>query len=129
MTLSSTDRPRTTKGTAQRRWPVSRTLALVITAGIVAALVFLAVRPQNTMAVPDGARAGDLSMQKCDYTTEAGTVRAECGTLVVPENRGDQASDLIALPVVRIPASAQQPREPVSPSGPSRWRSGRVPSA
>jgi pimeloyl-ACP methyl ester carboxylesterase len=113
MTLSSTDRPRTTKSTAQRRWPVSRTLALVITAGIVAALVFLAVRPQNTMAVPDGARAGDLSMQKCDYTTEAGTVRAECGTLVVPENRGDQASDLIALPVVRIPASAQQPREPV----------------
>jgi pimeloyl-ACP methyl ester carboxylesterase len=96
-----------------RRHALLRTAALVVTVGIIITLAFLAVRPARTLAVPDGARAGELSMSGCDYRTEAGTVRAECGTLVVPENRSDPATDLIALPVIRIPTDAQQPREPV----------------
>jgi hypothetical protein len=90
-----------------------RIMALTATAGILAALVVLGVRSPATMAVPDGARAGQLDLRNCDYPAEDGTVRAQCGTLVVPENRRDQASELIALPVVRIPAEARQPREPV----------------
>ncbi|MFI5933779.1 hypothetical protein [Actinoplanes sp. NPDC051494] len=96
-----------------RRLTLPRTIALVVTAGIIITLAVLALWPHGTMAVPDGARAGELSMHKCDYKTESGTVRAECGTLVVPENRSDPASELIALPVVRIPAATEQPREPV----------------
>ncbi|AGL16208.1 alpha/beta fold hydrolase [Actinoplanes sp. N902-109] len=90
-----------------------RAVALVVTAGVVVTLGLLTVWPSGTLAVPDGARAGDLAMSDCDYRTEAGTVRAQCGTLVVPENRRDPAADLIALPVVRIPAAAPTPREPI----------------
>jgi pimeloyl-ACP methyl ester carboxylesterase len=96
-----------------RRRALLRTTALVVTAGIIITLAFLSVRPHRTLAVPAGARAGELSMSACDYRTEAGTVRAECGTLVVPENRNDPSADLIALPVIRIPAASRQPREPV----------------
>ena len=97
---------------SQRR-SLPRMLALVVTAGVLIALAVLNAWSPSTLAVPEGARAGALSMGKCDYETETGTVRAECGTLVVPENRGDPATDLIALPVVRIRAGAPQPREPV----------------
>ncbi|GAA2513675.1 alpha/beta fold hydrolase [Winogradskya humida] len=96
-----------------RRRALPRAVALVLTAGILVTLAALAVWPHGTLAVPDGARAGDLAMARCDYRTEAGDVRADCGTLVVPENRNDPAADLIALPVIRIPATAPQPREPV----------------
>ena len=90
-----------------------RIFALVATAGIVITVAYLNVASTDTLAVPDGARPGDLSMQACEFDTEGGSVRAECGTLAVPENRRDPASDLIALPVVRIPATAAQPREPI----------------
>lgn len=96
-----------------RRRALPRIVALVITAAVIGTLAVLNVWPQSTLSVPDGARAGQLSMGKCDYPTEAGTVRAECGTLVVPENRRDPATDLIALPVIRLRTTAPQPREPV----------------
>jgi len=38
---------------------------------------------------------------------------AECGTLIVPENRNDPGSRLIALPVKRIPASGDAAAEPI----------------
>lgn len=76
-------------------------------------LVALAVPRGPATTVPDGARAGDLSLQPCDYDTEDGTLAADCGTLVVPENRLDPASRLIALPVVRIRATGPDPAEPV----------------
>ena len=39
--------------------------------------------------VPEGAQAGDLILDRCDYETENGSYEADCGTLVVPENRAD----------------------------------------
>jgi pimeloyl-ACP methyl ester carboxylesterase len=38
---------------------------------------------------------------------------AECGTLIVPENRYDETSRLLALPVKRIPAASDTPAEPI----------------
>jgi pimeloyl-ACP methyl ester carboxylesterase len=99
--------------TDRRRRTLPRIAALIVTAGIVITLAVLNVWPQRTLAVPEGAEAGQLSMDTCDYSTESGTVAAECGTLVVPENRRDPAADLIALPVIRILATTGQPREPV----------------
>jgi len=64
--------------------------------------------------VPEGAHAGDLvELQPCTY--EAGDTKysADCGTLVVPENWDKADSRLIALPVVRIPATGPNPAEPV----------------
>ncbi|HWO67118.1 MAG TPA: alpha/beta fold hydrolase, partial [Umezawaea sp.] len=93
--------------------PRSRVVALAITGGVLLSLVYLTVRPEATLAVPDGAGAGSLALERCDYDTEAGPVAADCGTLVVPESRRDPASELIALPVVRIRATAAKPKEPV----------------
>ena len=39
--------------------------------------------------------------------------RADCGTLVVPENRADPRSRLIALPVTRILARSSHPLAPI----------------
>jgi pimeloyl-ACP methyl ester carboxylesterase len=63
--------------------------------------------------VPAGAHAGDLVLHSCTYQTEKGAYDADCGTLVVPENRANPHSRLIALPVTRIRARAAHPREPV----------------
>jgi hypothetical protein len=48
-------------------------------------------------------------MHPCTYPTENGAYRADCGTLVVPENRADPRSRLIALPVTRVPGGRQSP--------------------
>lgn len=96
-----------------RRRTVARLVALAITGILVVALACLNLRPQATLAVPAGARPGSFTMQPCDYDTEAATVPADCGTLVVPENRRDPASDLIALPVIRIRATGPSPGEPI----------------
>jgi len=64
--------------------------------------------------VPEGARAGDLLERKvCNYKTKTKTYQAECGTLVVPENRARPDSRLIALPVKRIRAVSPAPSEPI----------------
>jgi pimeloyl-ACP methyl ester carboxylesterase len=63
--------------------------------------------------VPAAAKAGDLTLESCDYATENGTYEADCGTLVVLENRADPQSRLIALPVTRIRARSEHPAEPI----------------
>ncbi|HEX6340285.1 alpha/beta hydrolase [Umezawaea sp.] len=93
--------------------PRSRVVALAITGGLLLSLVVLGAWPGSTLAVPDGAAAGSLALEPCDYDTEAGAAAADCGTLVVPENRRDPASELIALPVVRIRATSAGAGEPV----------------
>ena len=52
-------------------------------------------------------------MHPCTYATEKGPYRADCGTLVVPENRADPRSRLIALPVTRILARSSHPLAPI----------------
>nr|GID85214.1 hypothetical protein Ade03nite_41380 [Actinoplanes derwentensis] len=79
---------------------------------ILLGLGVLLVWPADTLDVPDGAAAGSLNMQACEYETEAGPVPADCGTLAVPETRADPGSELIALPVVRVRATGT-PREPI----------------
>ena len=63
--------------------------------------------------MPHGAQAGDLDLHACNYDTEKGSYAADCGTLVVPENRADPQSRLIALPVTRIQARSAHSAEPV----------------
>ena len=67
----------------------------------------------DPVSVPEGAQAGDLILDRCDYETENGSYEADCGTLVVPENRADPQSRLIALPVTRIRARSERPGNPV----------------
>jgi pimeloyl-ACP methyl ester carboxylesterase len=54
-----------------------------------------------------------LILKPCSYATEKGSYAADCGTLVVPENRANPRSRLIALPVIRIHARTAHPGAPV----------------
>jgi pimeloyl-ACP methyl ester carboxylesterase len=66
------------------------------------------------ITVPAGAQAGDLvGLKPCTYEAKEVEYDADCGTLVVPENRGDPDSRLIALPVIRVRATGDDPAEPI----------------
>ena len=66
------------------------------------------------IAVPAGAQDGDLvGLEPCTYEANKVKYDADCGTLVVPENRADPDSRLIALPVIRVRATGDNPTEPI----------------
>jgi pimeloyl-ACP methyl ester carboxylesterase len=88
---------------------------LIVMILILAAILLAACggSKETPITVPTGAEAGDLTMEPCTY--EAGDVEyaADCGTLVVRENRNDPNSRLIALPILRIRATGENPGEPI----------------
>ena len=103
----------TTPGRA-RHLPPGRIAALVLVGLAVLGLAYLRFWPgDGAVSVPKGAQAGDLILKRSSYDTEQGSYVADRGTLVVPENRADPGSRLIALPVTRIRARSDQPREPI----------------
>ncbi len=61
---------------------------------------------------PD-AQAGDFLVESCVHIAREVEYVAECGTLIVPENRNAEKSRLISLPVKRIRASSDTPAEPI----------------
>ena len=91
----------------------ARIVALVLIGLTIAGLAYLRFAPDDRVSVPKGAQAGDLVLDPCTYATEDGGYDADCGTLVVSENPADPQSRLIALPVTRIRALSQHPKEPV----------------
>ena len=105
-----------------------KTKHLLIALVLFSALLLVGCKPKDASlpVVPEGAQAGDLiDLKPCTY--EAGKIKysADCGTLVVPENRSDPNSRLIALPVIRVRALSDSPAEPIfylqgGPGGTSR---------
>src|SRR3954468_24824681 len=61
------------------------------------------------VSVPSAAHPGQLTLKHCTYGNEP----ADCGTLVVRENRHDPHSRLIALPVTLIRARMSHPGTPI----------------
>src|ERR687895_2924191 len=97
---------------ADRVLSPGRIVALLLIALAVAGLAYLRFASNaDTVSVPTGAMAGDVILERGDYATEDGSYAADCGTLVVPENRADPQSRLIALPVTRIRAQTDSPAE------------------
>jgi pimeloyl-ACP methyl ester carboxylesterase len=98
-----------------RAFTPARIVALALIGLAVLGLAYLRFAPDgSSVSVPKGAHAGDLSrLHSCTYATEKGSYAADCGTLVVPENRADPQSRLIALPVTRIRARSEHPAEPI----------------
>ena len=96
-----------TEATAGRRGGVTpaRFVALAVMGLLAVGLLFLRFAGEDSVEVPVGAQAGDLTMEPCTYEG----YRADCGTLVVPENRADPASRLIALPLTRVRAAGPDP--------------------
>jgi len=97
-----------------RAFTWARIVALLVTIVLLTGLTYLGVSSSPAaISVPQGAHAGQLTMHPCTYPTENGGYRADCGTLVVPENRADPRSRLIALPVTRILARSSHPLAPI----------------
>ncbi|HEY1597224.1 MAG TPA: hypothetical protein VGF74_17630, partial [Thermoleophilaceae bacterium] len=92
----------------------ARIVALALVAVAFAALGYIRFAPDSSsVSVPAGAHAGQLKLHPCTYHTEAGKYAADCGTLVVRENRHDPHSRLIALPVTRVRARSAHPGAPI----------------
>ncbi|NIB38468.1 alpha/beta hydrolase [Pseudomaricurvus alkylphenolicus] len=95
-----------------------RTFALsVVTKLSALALVLIGqVSAAQAPQLPDQARPGQFSgFTPCAQQQVYGakTRPAECGTLVVAENREKPNGRLIALPVVRLPAASPDGRDPI----------------
>jgi pimeloyl-ACP methyl ester carboxylesterase len=104
----------TAKGFVMKRITRTRIAALALIGLVMLGLAYLKVgTAEEPVSVPKGALAGDLILDPCTYSTENGNYAADCGTLVVPENRADPDSRLIALPVTRIKARSDNPAEPI----------------
>jgi pimeloyl-ACP methyl ester carboxylesterase len=92
----------------------ARIVALALIGLAVLGLAYLRFAPDaSSVSVPKGAHAGQLKLHRCHYGTEKGSYVADCGTLVVAENRADPQSGLIALPVIRIRAHSPKPGAPI----------------
>src|SRR4051794_4539591 len=103
-----------TKGTAMhastKRLGRGRATGLVLIALVALGLGYLHLSGgSDRVSVPSGARAGQLTLESCTYANEP----ADCGTLVVRENRHDPHSRLIALPITRVRAHATHPGAPI----------------
>ena len=102
----------------QRAFTASRIVALTVIGLLVLGLGYLRFSSDASVSVPHGAKAGDLHLHACTYDTEAGSYAADCGTLIVPENRADPSSRLIAVEITRIKArSANLGRAGLPPPG------------
>jgi pimeloyl-ACP methyl ester carboxylesterase len=113
MNVSSNEK-REGGGQPTRAFTPARIVALVVIGVVVLALGYIHVASgADSVSVPSGAKAGDLILHDCDYATEDGSYAADCGTLVVPENRHKADSRLIALPVTRIRASSEDSGAPI----------------
>ena len=115
-TVLSHDQPLTgnDQGTGAKRFGRGRIAGLALIALLTLGLGYLHFAGgSKSVSVPSGAQAGQLTLESCNYTTENGTSAADCGTLVVRENRHDPNSRLIALPVTRIRAHSAHPGVPI----------------
>ncbi len=91
--------------------PPKRCVALA--AAIILSGCGLNEKPRPRPEPPIGASAGDLEIAPCVHVANDVEYAAECGTLIVPENRQDENSRLISLPIKRIRASGGAAAEPI----------------
>ena len=59
----------------------TRITAPAVIGQLVAGLLYLRLAPEDSVTIPTGAQAGDLSLDPCTYQG----YEADCGTLTVPE--------------------------------------------
>ena len=112
--MDSTKKDPVSKSPPSRSFTWARIAALLVTIVLLTGLTYMGVSSSPaTVAVSQGAHADQLTMHSCTYPTENGGYRADCGTLVVPENRADPRSRLIALPVIQVLARSSHPLAPI----------------
>jgi len=91
-----------------------RATRLILLLAVAATLLAACGQPEGAeISVPPEAAAGDLLLEPCTLDREGVELAADCGVLVVPENRDNPGSWPIALPVRRFRAEGGQPAEPI----------------
>jgi pimeloyl-ACP methyl ester carboxylesterase len=96
------------------RFTPGRIAGLVVVALVAVGLGYIHFAGgSDHVSVPSGAHAGQLTLKRCTYPTDDGGRAADCGMLVVRENRHDPDSRLIALRITRIRAQAAHPGAPI----------------
>jgi hypothetical protein len=112
--MDSTRKGTAMEGPTTRTFTPTRIVALALIGLATLALAYLHFGTgSDSVSVPSGAHAGQLKLHSCSYATEKGGYPADCGTLVVRENRHNVDSRLIALPVTRIRARSATPGVPI----------------
>jgi hypothetical protein len=112
--MDSTTKGQHMKAPTTRIFTPGRIVSLALITVLASGLAYLRFAPESgSVSVPEGAKAGDLILERGEYSTENGSYEADRGTLVVPENRADLQSRLIALPLIRIRAQSDRPAEPI----------------
>jgi hypothetical protein len=107
-------RAATPRPEAQANSTLPQVIALLLAVGTLLGLAYPGLSKAPPLTVPQGARAGQLAdLRSCTFPTENGNYPADCGTLIVPEDRANPRSRLIALPVIRIRARSAHPLAPV----------------
>ncbi len=61
----------------------------------------------------DEAAPGDFQLEACTVKLDSEKYAADCGLLAVPENRANEESRLITLPITRIRTTGDSPAEPI----------------
>jgi pimeloyl-ACP methyl ester carboxylesterase len=114
------------------RTPKPRHLAAAATIAAFAAVAGCTTKPSADglwadASLPAGAKTGDLAMRPCVYHSgvDDRDFIADCGVLVVPENRRRAGGRPIALPVIRVRTTGAAPTEPLftfqgGPGAPNR---------
>jgi uncharacterized membrane protein YdfJ with MMPL/SSD domain/pimeloyl-ACP methyl ester carboxylesterase len=98
----------------RRRFGAARVTGLLLIALLALGLAYVKLASGgDKVSVPAGAKAGQLALRPCHYGTEKGSYAADCGTVVVPENRAKPGSRLIGVRVIRIKARSAHPGAPV----------------
>lgn len=92
----------------------------ILTVSVLGVATFLAactqepdLRFEAAKVFPAAGAVQGLTMAPCETTVDEQAWPAECGTLLVPENRSDPDSRLIPLPVLRVASTSSSPLEPV----------------
>jgi pimeloyl-ACP methyl ester carboxylesterase len=88
-------------------------MKLVIIVALATLLLAACGGSKIEITVPEGAKVGDLNMESCTYEQDEVEYSADCGTLVVPENRNNPEARLIALPVIKVRSTSDSPTEPI----------------
>ena len=93
---------------------LKRSIVALVVIAVLATLLPACGSNEASNIVPAGAQAGDLvDLEPCTFTLMNEEHAADCGTLIVPENRSAPNTRLIALPVTRLKAASDTPAEPV----------------
>jgi pimeloyl-ACP methyl ester carboxylesterase len=91
-------------------------LAIVLGLALAAPAAASALTGYPQVAAPSAAaHAGDLGLQPCAFHSkeDGKNYLADCGQMVVPEDRRGTRSRLIELPLIRIRATGPNPAEPI----------------